>query len=83
MAMIRYTPLTRDEFAGEWIYGKRDSAMASANLVIAVEPFTFGRYGTEEGATIFFLDGQKRHVCETVEVIVARLRSTTDSGVEG
>jgi hypothetical protein len=76
MNLIRYTPLVRDTSTDQGYRAeKRDSAVAGANLVIGVEPFRWGRYGTCEGATILFIDGQQRHVDETVEQIVARLEA--------
>jgi hypothetical protein len=72
---IRYTPIRLDEYQGEWRSGERDSAIAAATLVIAVEPFKYGRFGTQEGALIVFLDGKQRYVAETCEEILKRIEA--------
>jgi Tfp pilus assembly protein PilZ len=71
MAMIRYTPVRYEPMFGRYEAAPRQSAMAGANLVAWVEPFRYN--GSQEGAAIRFLDGETRHVAETVEQILAQI----------
>ena len=78
---VRYTPLLRDMGLDHGFRAdKPNSGVTGANLILSVEPFHWGRYGNFEGATIYFIDGQTRHVNETVSQILERITQTNEGG---